>query len=429
LGDGGHEREKVLNRSSLDWKWIRVVFGPAVGAVAMVLATTASAATVTASEGPLLKAPEQRYATATVEARASEGNRFSIMLTGEPGRYLFMVRDDVEPIQAGNGCEGGGVAGTVVTCTVSVKPGSVTVVLGNGGSAVDASSFPGAVFVWGGSDDDSVATGSGSDSFFPTRCGPNTLPYLHCNPELGDGNTGTDVVSTGAGNDWVELGNGSSQVRTGPDNDWVIVTATPNGHDLIDLEDGKSDVADYRLRREALTYVADNLANDGAVGEEDMVLGAEFFAGGGGDDLLVGDGGADYLFGAGGDDLLIGKNGPDVLVGEHGEENNLGFVTGVDVTRFRASYPVPLPLELEVGSDVARGGKGNDRLYLDGGNDRGFGGPGADRIWGDAGRDRLLGQRGRNRLDGGAERDRCRGGSRRSIVLRCEALERRESRR
>jgi Ca2+-binding RTX toxin-like protein len=386
----------------------------------MVLATTASAATVTASEGPILKAPEQRYAMATVEARADEANRLSIALAGEPGHYLLLVHDDAEPILAGNGCEGGRGAGAVVTCAVSVKPASVTVVLGNGGSAVDAGTFPGAVFVWGGSGDDSVVTGGGADAFFPTRCGPNTVPALICNPELGDGNTGTDLISTGAGGDGLELGNGSSQVRTGPDNDWVIVAAAPNGHDLIDLEEGEGDVADYHLRREALTYVAD----DGAAGEEDAVLGAEFFAAGAGNDLLVGDGGADYLFGGGGDDLLIGKDGADVLVGEHGEEDNLGFVAGVDVTRFQYSYPAPILLEPEVGDDTARGGGGNDRLYLDGGNDRGLGGPGADRIWGDAGRDRLLGQRGRNGLDGGAERDRCRGGSRRSVVLRCEAPER-----
>lgn len=386
----------------------------------MVLAATASAATVTASESPLLKQPQRRYATATVEARADEANRLSITLTGGPGHYLLRVHDDAEPILAGDGCEGGGAPGAVVTCAVSVQPGSVTVVLGNGGSVVDAGSFPGAVFVWGGSGDDSVATGSGPDAFFPTRCGPNAPPIVDCDPELGDGNTGSDQVSTGAGADWLELGNGSSQVRTGPDNDWVIVAAAPNGHDLIDLEEGKSDVADYRLRREALTYVADDLANDGAAGEEDAVLGAEFFAAGAGDDLLVGGGDADYLFGSGGDDLLIGKDGADVLVGEHGEEDNLEFVAGVDVTRFRASYPTPLPLELEVGGDAARGGGGNDRLYLDGGDDRGFGGLGADRIWGDAGRDRLFGQRGRNRLDGGAERDRCRGGSRRSVVLQCE---------
>jgi Ca2+-binding RTX toxin-like protein len=414
----------VVNRSGFAWKGILVV-GQVVGVVAMLLAANASAATVTASEGRLPKPPSQFYATATVEARADEANRLSITLAGEQDRYLLRVSDEVEPILAGNGCEGGGAAGAVVTCAVSVQPGSVTVVLGNGGSTVDAGSFPGAVFVWGGSGDDSVVTGSGSDSFFPTRCGPNTPPFLHCNPELGDGTTGTDRVSTGAGEDSLELGNGSSQVRAGSDSDWVIATATPNGHDLIDLQEGESDVADYRLRREALTYVADDLANDGAVGEEDAVLGAEFFAAGAGDDLLVGDGGADYLFGGGGGDLLIGKNGADVLVGERGEEDDLGFVAGVDVTSFRASYPAPYTLDVEAGNDTARGGRGDDRLYLDGGNDRGLGGPGADRIWGDAGRDRLLGQRGRNWLNGGDERDRCLGGSRRSIVLGCERRGRR----
>lgn len=409
-----------MNRSSLDRKWIRLVVGPAVALAAMVLATTASAATVSAGEYPGIKAPEQRYATATVEARADEANRLSIALAAESGRYLLRVQDTAEPVLAGKGCEGGGAAGAVVTCPLSVESVSVTVILGNRGSAVDAGSFAGPLYVRGGSGDDSVVTGSGPDSFFPNRCGPDRPPIIDCDPELGDGNTGTDRISTGAGEDWLELGNGSSEVRTGPDDDWVIATAAPNGRDLIDLEAGEGDVADYRLRREPLSYIADDLANDGAAGEEDTVLGAEFFAAGAGDDLLVGDGGADYLFGGGGDDLLVGRGGADVLVGEHGEEDDLGFVAGVDVTRFRVSYPTPLPLEFRAGGDTARGGAGNDRLYLDGGDDRGFGGPGADRIWGDSGRDRLIGQRGRNRLDGGAERDLCRGGSRRSVVLRCE---------
>lgn len=386
----------------------------------MVLAGAASAATVTASEALALKDPGQRSAAATVEARADEANRLSITLVGEPGRYLLRVHDQGEPIAAGKGCEGGGAAGSVVTCPFAVRPGSVTVVLGNGGSAVDASAMAGAVFVWGGSGDDSVVTGGGSDAFFPTRCGPNTLPILNCDPDLGDGSTGADRVSTGAGNDSLELGNGSSWVRTGPGSDWVIVAAAANGHDAIDLEGGGSDVADYRLRREALTYVADDRANDGAPGEGDAVLGAEFFVAGAGDDLLVGDSGPDYLFGAGGDDLLLGRDGVDMLVGEHGEEDDLGLIAGVDVTRFRVSYPTPFALEAEAGDDTAHGGGGDDRLYLDGGHDRGIGGPGADRIWGDAGRDRLLGQGGRNRLDGGPARDRCRGGSRHSVSLRCE---------
>lgn len=73
--------------------------------------------------------------------------------------------------------------------------------------------------------------------------------------------------------------------------------------------------------------------------------------------LLANDG-ADYLFGGGGDDSLFGKDGADVLVGENGKEDNLGFIAGVDVTRFRASYPTPLPLGLEAGDDTARSGAG-----------------------------------------------------------------------
>src|SRR5262245_56447966 len=103
----------------------------ALGLTAMAPATGAKGATVSVFEGPLFKTPNARYASGRVEARPAEANRLSITLVGESGSYVLQVRDDAEPIEAGSGCEGGGVAGALVSCPLTVFPGNVTVVLGN----------------------------------------------------------------------------------------------------------------------------------------------------------------------------------------------------------------------------------------------------------------------------------------------------------
>src|ERR1044072_580967 len=97
-----------MSRAGDKWEtkraWLLVVLFGVLGMVA--LATSASAATVTASEGPLLKSPGP-YATAKVEAQPAEANRLSIGVVGEPGRYVLQVRDEGEPLAAAEGCNGG----------------------------------------------------------------------------------------------------------------------------------------------------------------------------------------------------------------------------------------------------------------------------------------------------------------------------------
>lgn len=381
----------------------------------------AGAATVTAFEEPLFKSPSDRYASARVDARPGEANLLSIVLAGKPGNFLLEVRDDAESIEAGARCEGGGAAGATVRCPLTVVPGEVTVVLGNRGSTLDAGALPAPVDVWGGSGDDTVSTGDGDDQIFPTRCGPNLVQLVECDPELGDGSTGADRIATGAGGDWVRLGDGPSQVFTGPGNDGVLATDVPNGPDTLDLGAGKRDIASFYLRQTELSYTADRLANDGAPGEGDIVLDAEVFAGGNGEDRLVGDGGGDYLVGGGGSDLLIGQGGNDWLFGETGGGSRLNLVDGFTLNSFRYDYEKMRKLRLAAGGDRAWGGPGSDRLHLDGGDDRGLGGPGEDLIRGSIGQDRLYGQPGRNRIDGGAQRDRCRGGGRGSKIRHCES--------
>jgi hypothetical protein len=90
-----------------------------------------------------------------------------------------------------------------------MQPGSVTVVLGNRGSAVDADSFPGAVFVWGGSGDDSVATGSGPDSLSPPAVGLTLFLSCTAIPSSGTAPPGP----TGSPPGPVRTGSSSATVR------------------------------------------------------------------------------------------------------------------------------------------------------------------------------------------------------------------------
>jgi Ca2+-binding RTX toxin-like protein len=401
---------------------------PLAAAIAMSLSTTAaSGATVEASEGNGPK--PARYASLSIEAQPGEANRLSIAIGGEPGHFVVDVRDEGESIVAGAGCADGGGPGAVVHCALTLLPGVTTVVLGDRGSSLDASTLSSAVHVMGGAGNDTISTGSAEDAVFATRCGPDFFT-AGCSAAATEGPSGDDLIVTGAGTDWIAPGDGSNRVKAGADHDWLIATTTPNGADLIDLGEGVRDVADYRLRREPFTYVADDLANDGAAAEGDAILNAEFVVAGAADDRLVGDGRNDYLFGGGGDDLLVGSGGRDFLAGEYGEGDDLDSVSGIEVTRFRVSYPIPNPLSFHSGADRAFGGAGNDVLRLDGGNDTGFGGAGADLItgnlgadalFGNGGRDRLFGQRDRNRLNGGPSFDRCRLGNRASVAIRCEA--------
>lgn len=390
-----------------------------VGAMTMVPPAIAGAAKVTAFEEPLFKSPGVRIASVGVTAQPEEANRLSIVLTGQPGSFLVQVRDDAEPIEAGNGCEGGGGPGAVVSCSLTVVPGSTTVLLGDGGSTLEAGSFPTRIEVNGGSGDDAVTTGEGHDEFFPHRCGPELPPSVECDPKLGDGNTGTDRVTTGANIDSIWLGDGPSHVSAGPGDDWVLATAVPNGPDTIDLGEGEHDIASFYLRQTGLSYTADDLANDGAPGEGDAVLNAEVFAGGHGDDRLMGDADGDYLVGGGGADQLIGGEGNDWLFGETGGGSGLNHVDGLSLNVFRYDYEKMRNLRIAPGGDSAWGGPGSDRLHLDGGDDRGLGGPGGDLIRGSTGEDRLFGQPGRNWIDGGPQRDRCRRGGRGTVVRHC----------
>lgn len=142
-----------------------------------------------------------------------------------------------------------------------------------------------------------------------------------------------------------------------------------------------------------------NLVLDGnpVEAKDDTVTGsaaAEFFYGGGGNDVLSGAGGTDFVFGGFGKDILSGNSGDDLLVG-HADDDRLYGGSGDD--------------ELD-------GGDGDDTLSGSSGDDYAYGGAGADVLAGGDGKDRLLGDSGHDRINGGDGDDSLSGGEGNDIL-------------
>lgn len=387
--------------------------GPlAIALVALVavlaLPTTADAATVQVAVGT-------GDSQLTFEAAAGEGNVVTIAPAGEEGELVrYSLRDSGAGIVPGPGCSGDPSPGGEVTCLLprsippppdcggilcSGRPVVLGFRLGDGEDALDATAVP--------ADD---GGGGGVHTF------------IHADE-------GSDRLSTGASSDYADPGPGADHVTTGDGIDEVVAAgASPDEADHLDLGPGYPDRAVYASALGPLELSLDGIANDGAAGEDDNLLEAEFVQGGAGDDLLIGShrrlqeelvggAGADTIAGLEGDDLLWAGDGDDRILGGPGADGILGLD----------------------GNDVAAGGPGPDRVWLDSGDDRGTAGAGRDLISGGPGNDRVRGGGGpdrvyagypfssvsnlvdRDRLDCGRGKDRA-GADRRDRVRRCERV-------
>ncbi len=331
--------------------------------------------------GPGL-APQTAYLM-VVEAEG-EANALTISLVGPDGEgFRYAVQDAVAPLSAGAGCSGGGPPGSPVTCVLPRSrpqsacirgfcsdPGlriELDVALGHGMNSLDASTLP------------------QSDS--------SGAPDLSLTVRGGDQ---ADVITTGSANDRVDPGGGADIVRAGAGFDSVIAAVeAPDGPDHLDLGPG-TDFASFARATAPLTLSSDGVPNDGAAGEADNLVGAEYLQGGRGDDTLIGRSAAEQLAPLPGrpSERLDGREGADLILGNGGVDDLRG---GGGADRLRGS----------AGADLIFGDNGPDRLLAlsgkdevdgGGGDDRAFGGSGADVIDGGPGRDLLAcGRGGRDR--------------------------------
>jgi hypothetical protein len=224
---------------------------------------------------------------------------------------------------------------------------------------------------------------------------------------LGDGNDTLEhgfygAVEGGAGDDDIRVRNGIFSLVGGA------------GADRLDATAATEASVSYADHTDGVGVRVNELADDGAPGEGDNVMGAITSIGGGGgndnlesgpvtrslfgaegDDILVGNADRNYLTGGPGDDQLLAGDGSDSLVGDAGADVLSGG-GGLD----EATYGGVAPLRLSIGDGPNDGaaGEGDD---IRGDVEAIGGGQGADVLVGNADGNRLIGYGGQDVLRGG----------------------------
>jgi len=260
---------------------------------------------------------------------------------------------------------------------------------------------------------------------------------------------GVDVL-LGDGDDRLEHSTAGGGVEGGPGDDDIRVTAAiyrltgGPGADRLDATGALTATVSYDDHTEGVTVRLDGLADDGAAGEGDNVLGAvtgltggsgadrleagltsSGLFGGDGKDSLVGSPERDTLSGGDGDDELLAGDGDDFLIGAGGADLLSGGA-GLDEVSYNGA-DAPLRLSIGGGADDGAAGEGDDirddveSLTGGDGDDLLIGNDGANRLNGYFGRDVLRGRGGPDELfgwgdgdelDAGAGRDRVEAGAR-----------------
>jgi Ca2+-binding RTX toxin-like protein len=218
-------------------------------------------------------------------------------------------------------------------------------------------------------------TGNASNNMLSGRGGNDSINGLGGNDVLSGGD-GNDKIFGGAGNDqlWGNAGNDSLYGQDGNDSLW--------GGAGSDFQSGGAgyDFARYDEAGHTPNVIVtlDNIANDGASGENDNVQNdIEGIFGGAGNDVLYGNEQDNTLFGMGGNDVLYGFGGNDNLNGGDGNDSLFGG-SGNNVMHGNG------------GDDVLRGETGSNQMFGDDGNDSLFGGTGNDSMNGGTGDDQLI---------------------------------------
>jgi Ca2+-binding RTX toxin-like protein len=231
------------------------------------------------------------------------------------------------------------------------------------------------------------------------------------------------VVVAGAGDDQVNVGQGTHQLFGGEGNDTVSFGDLTEGM-TIDLRAGQASGNGVAATLSGFENVIGSQGNDRIVGDSrtnllDGGAGDDVLQAGSSDDVLLGGEGNDTLYGEAGFDRLDGGAGDDRLHADQFDEVMGG--EGYDRVLYdQAQVGVTLDMgaagieEVNAGSrfaDTFIGGEGDDRVYARQGDDLVFGGAGNDQLNGQEGNDTLVGGEGNDTLDGGVGDDLLMGGS------------------
>jgi Ca2+-binding RTX toxin-like protein len=134
---------------------------------------------------------------------------------------------------------------------------------------------------------------------------------------------GIENVNGGSGDDSITDGAGSNALDGNAGNDRFILTVD-NARDTVDGGAGTGDTADYSA---FLTNLSVTLGTNALVtgsgntnASSDLITNIEHFIGGAGNDTLTGNAGANQLTGGAGNDTLNGDTGADQLTGGAGRD-------------------------------------------------------------------------------------------------------------
>ena len=285
------------------------------------------------------------FRVAEYVAAAGEANRLAFVHSAG----LLRVTDTGATVVAGAGCTS--VSATVATCPATTYTN---------------------VRVWAGDRNDVVrgVTWQCSNSVL---CPVNQLI----------GGQGNDLL-IGSDENHDRLFGGPGKDRLRGHGQYDVLAGGP-GADVFRGGAGFDEVV-YWGRKNGVSADLDGVADDGEVGELDLIgKDVEYLTGGDGDDTLTGDAGQNDLTGGPGSDVLRGRGGFDVITGESGDDTLSGGSERL--------------------GDLIVAGDGNDRVFGGGGNDVLEGGFGDDRIFGGPGRDGLRGLAGNDVMRGGGGSD------------------------
>lgn len=298
------------------------------------------------------------------------------------------------------------------TVTYATRTESVTVNLAAGGSNGEA-----------GEDDylagdvENAIGGEGFDTLVGNSADNKLEGGYWCDSLTGNG--GNDTLYGGP-TDEDNWGMCVNTYSGGEGND--TIRAVTGGEELLaepgaDTYYGGSATVDYSARGEAVNVSIDNVANDGASGENDNVKsGIQTVKATDYDDTLVGNNGINVFLGGDGDDTMDGKLSGDFLYGEDGNDlidggppggswtDALYGGSGVDTVTY-AGRTASVTVSLAPGSSNGESGE-ND--YHPGDIENVIGGSGADTLTGNGSANVITGGGGADSVDGAGGDDEIR---------------------
>ncbi|HEY2802299.1 MAG TPA: hypothetical protein VGJ67_00100 [Actinomycetota bacterium] len=294
-------RGNLLGRSSLA---VAVVLASA-SLAAPASAAQTSASTVKRGNGVVLfVAPSDRAIHLTVSVN---------------DMGLITFREPNGPIDAGRGCTR--VTSHLATCgpnkgRVVVRATPLDDFVGipgriRGGTLVDG--FAGNDLFVGGPGRETFRGGLGNDDL-RGQAGNDVLAGGEGDDVL-LGEDGADTLSGGDGNDGIQGAAGNDTVDEG-----TPTTESENGADDISGGNG-IDVVTYAERHTAVNVSANDIQDDGRVGENDNVHSdVEDIVGGPFNDEIIGDELDNRILGGDGNDTLVGGRGKDIVLGMRGDD-------------------------------------------------------------------------------------------------------------